>query len=154
MSMGIFQGLDVASAADDPFSVDDGTYYATVSKCSVETAGNGSKGLTFEYTIHDAEDEKFNGRKTSEWKTIPEPIDDRGTLDEKGQQHLSFLKQRLKSLGVPDSEMNEISPEDLLGIEVIITLRTTTSKKDGMEYQNVRSLKLADDFDNSVTGFE
>jgi hypothetical protein len=139
MSDNIFGDLDIASAADDPFAVTDGTYYATLTKCSKEESSRGSKGLTFEYTIHDAEDEQMDGRKISEWKTIPEADDENAAL------HMSFIKQRLKSLGVPESEMNTVKPDELIGLEVIVTVATKKSKKDDQEYQNVTKMRLNTD---------
>lgn len=146
MSDNIFGDLDIASAADDPFAVADGTYEATLTKSSVEKSTKGGKGLTFEYTIHDADDEAMNGRKISEWKTIPSTNDDGSFEDpDTAPTFLSFIKQRLKSLGVPDNEMNTVQPSELIGLEVIVTVATKTSKKDGQDYQNVTKLRLASD---------
>lgn len=139
MSMGIFKGLDVASASDNPFGVPDGTYYATVSAAGVKNSDKVGDGLTIDYTIRDCEDEKYNGRKVSDWLTIPEP-NDNGDLDEKGQMRLSFLKTRLSSLGIPESEMNTVDPEDLIGLEVVLILKTTT--KNDTDYQNIKKLTL------------
>lgn len=139
MGMGIFQGLDVASASDNPFGVPDGTYYATVTAAGTQESDKVGTGLTFDYTIRDCDDEKYNGRKVSEWLTIP-VANDAGQLDDKGQMRLSFLKGRLASLGVPESEMNEVDPSDLIGTEVVMILKTTT--KGDNEYQNIKKLTL------------
>lgn len=146
----IFGDLDIASAANDPFAVADGTYEATLTKSSVEKSNKGGKGLTFEYTIHDADDEAMDGRKISEWKTIPETNPDGSFTDpDTAPTFMSFIKQRLASLGVPESEMNTVQPEDLVGIEVILTVATKTSKKDGQDYQNVTKLRLANEDESS-----
>ena len=139
MGMGIFQGLDVASASDNPFGVPDGTYYATVTAAGVKNSDKVGDGLTFDFTIRDCDDEKYNGRKISEWLTIPVP-NDAGELNDKGQMQLSFLKGRLASLDVPESEMNTVDPEDLIGLEIVVILKTTS--KNGNDYQNIKKMTL------------
>lgn len=148
--MSIFGDLDIASAASDPFAVDDGTYEATLTKSSVEKSNKGGKGLTFEYTIHDSEKDAMNGRKISEWKTIPNTNPDGSFEDpDTAPTFMSFIKQRLLSLGVPESEMNTVQPEELIGLEVIVTVATKTSKKDSQDYQNVTKLRLANSDETS-----
>lgn len=126
--MGLFGDLDISSAADDPFAVDDGTYVAIVSSCAVaHSEKKNTNGLTFEYTIldDDSNPEKMHGRKVSEWLTIPE-TDASGQYQDadKGPKFASFIKRRLASLGVPEAEMNAVEPEDLVDITVVMTLKT------------------------------
>lgn len=145
MSDNIFGDLDIASAADDPFAVTDGTYEALLTKSSVEKSlAKGTRGLTFEYTIHDADDEEMNGRKISEWLTIP--TED----DENKSTFMSFIKRRLKSLGVPEDEMNTVQTSELIGIEVVVSVATKTGK-DGVDRQNITKLRLAND-EEGTTG--
>lgn len=143
--MSIFGDLDIASAVDDPFALADGTYEATVTKCSVQEANSGDKGFTLEYTAHDCDDPAMEGRKQSEWLTIPEMENGEFSDPEKGPMHLSFLKKRLKSLGVPEDQMNSVEPDDLLDLEVVITVKKTG------EYVNIKKLVLANSDD---TGFD
>jgi predicted P-loop ATPase len=144
--MSLFGDLDIASAADDPFALKDGTYAATITKCSVQDTSDGEgKGFTLEYTAHDCDDESMEGRKQSEWLTIPQVVGGEFVDREKGPTHLSFLKRRLRSLGVPEDQMNSVEPDDVLDLEVFITV-----KRSG-DYVNIKKLVLADD---SATGFE
>ena len=151
MSDNLFADLDIASASDNPFGVDDGTYKATLSAVKREEGKRGP-GLVFEYTVQD--DEKFEGRKTSEWKNLPVTAANKQgeweiTSAQDADTMKSWIKQRLASLGVPEERMNTTSPEDLIGTDVVITL---TSKKG---YQNITKLVVDDGgFSDEPTGFE
>lgn len=142
--MSLFKDLDVASAADDPFKVDDGTYLTTVTSCKIQETKDGKKGLTFDFTIDDDAEhnanEAMHGRKISEWLTIPDTTDDGEFVDpEKGPIFLSFIKRRLKSLGIPEDEMNTVDHEDLIGIQVVTTVKTKN------DYQNITKMVLANE---------
>lgn len=130
--MSIFGDLDIASASDDPFSVAPGTYEAVVSDVEVKDNKDKTlKGLWITYTITG---ETENGKNVSEWKTIPAPADPKNPSAE-DKRSMSFLKMRLSSLGIPESRMNSVQPEDLIGTEVAITV-----KKNG-EYTNVTKVE-------------
>lgn len=136
--MGIFGDLDLASASDDPFSVDDGTYEAVVTKAEVRKNKNETDNfLVLEYTIED--DGNMSGRKVSEWKKIPKQ--DAEDFD----RAASFLKQRLLSIGIPNERINTFEPDDALGASVVITVKT----KDG--YANVNKVALSDGSDGSAS---
>lgn len=126
--MSIFGDLDVQAAADDPFAVEDGTYNATVTKCEVKKSKDESKtGLMLTYTITD--EGSMQGRNATEWKTIPR------AGDEDADRAASFLKQRLLSLGVPADRINSFTPEDAIGVDVVITVKN----KDG--YANINRVE-------------
>lgn len=130
--MSIFGDLDIANAEDDPFSIPPGTYEATVSDVEVKDNKDKTlKGLWITYTVIG---ETENGKKVSEWKTIPAPADPKNPSAE-DKRSMSFLKMRLSSLGIPESRMNSVQPEDLIGTDVAITV-----KKNG-EYTNVTKVE-------------
>jgi hypothetical protein len=137
--MGLFGDLDVAAAADDPFAIDDGTYRGIVSECSVKESNAGKKGLSLVYTVTD-EESPMAGRNASEWKTIPSDDDDMS--DSERARAASFLKQRLKSLGIPEDRMNDFEPEDAIDLEVLFTVKT--NHKGDNTYVNVTKVVLAD----------
>lgn len=140
--MGLFGDLDIAAAADNPFAVDPGTYPATVSDVVVKESKDKTKtGLNFTYTI--TGEGPMVGRNVSEWKTLPTPANPKNPTAEEAQA-LSFLKMRLASLGIPEARMNSIVPEDLVGIDVVITVK----QKD--EYTNVTKVVLADESSNNA----
>lgn len=131
--MSIFGDLDVESAADDPFALDDGTYKGVVEKCEVKDSKDGSKkGLFITYMVDDA-DSKMNGRRATEWKTIPQSKD-----EEDADRAASFLKQRLLSFGIPADRINSFTPEDAIGVDVVFSV-----KKNG-EYTNVTRVARPD----------
>ena len=131
--MSLFGDLDVAGAID-PFEIPDGTYKAVTGEVKRETSKDGSKvGLTLKYTIDD-EDSPYNGRKASEWKTIP-----KGQESEDDRKALGYLKQRLNSLGVPEDKMNSVEPEELNDIPVVITIKNNNG------YVNVNRVALREE---------
>lgn len=135
--MSLFSGLDVASAADNPFEVEPGTYRAVVSKVTTDKTKQGDKfGMLIEYTIDDENAGPSNGNSVSEWKRIPHNEDAVPLNEGEKARALSFLKQRLMNLGIPEARMNDVTPDDLMGIRVVISV-----KKNG-EYTNVAKVDL------------
>ena len=114
--MGLFGELDVASAEDNPWAVPANTYEADVYTVEVKTDKNEHQGLAINYKISSGDHE---GKMVGEWKIIPTPDDPKNpTPDEK--KAMSYLKMRLASLGVPESRMNSVDVNDLLGTPVTI----------------------------------
>lgn len=141
--MSLFGDLDIQSAADDPFKVDNGTYPFTITKVKSGPTSKGDKlGLTLEYTITD-EDSPMNGRKVSEWKHIPQPDDPQNPTAEEARA-ASFLKLRLADLGVPENQMNSLEIEDLLGLEGVMVV------KNNGEYTNVTKVTTGDPTDYGI----
>lgn len=129
----IFGDLDVANAEDNPFEVEAGTYEATVTDVQVKPTAKGDKtGLILEYTITD---ESNNGKKVSEWKEIPDKNSPNAA------RAASFLKMRLASLGVPEGRMNDLQTDDLMNLDVVVTVTKSTGK-DGTVYTNVNKVVL------------
>jgi len=133
--MGLFDGIDVESASDDPFAIADGTYEAFVTEIKVGPTKDGSKiGMTTTFKISEGENE---GKLVSRWLMVPEVEDPKNpTADE--ARALSFLKSHLLSLGVPAEKVNSVDADDLVGTEVYITVRTANG------YCNVRKLVVKD----------
>ncbi len=137
--MSLFGDLDIESAEDNPFAIPDGTYNAFVYDIKAGKTKSGDKfGLTIIYKVSD---EAFEGRMAQEWKHVPQPADPKN-LSEEDQRSMSFLKQRMQSLGVPNDKINSVTPDDLIGTEVVITLVTKG------EYQNVRKVVTKTNTDN------
>ena len=130
--MGIFGDLDLEAAADDPFAIDDGTYEAVITAAEVKMNKKETDNyLVLTYTIPNYLDGDSN-RKVQEWKKIPKASDPDKDRD------ASYLKQRLLSIGVPNERINSFEPEDALGADVVITVKS----KDG--YTNVQRVALSD----------
>ena len=133
--MGLFDGIDIESAADDPFAIDDGTYEAFVTEIKVGLTKDETKnGMTTTFRISEGENE---GKLVSRWLLVPSIEDPKNpTADE--SRALSFLKSHLMSLGVPAEKVNEVDADDLVGTEVYITVRSANG------YTNVRKIALKD----------
>lgn len=130
--MGIFGDLDVASASDNPWAVPANTYEANVYTAEVKRDKNEALGLELIYKISSGDHE---GKTVREWKIIPEPADPKNlTADE--NKAASYLKMRLLSLGIPESRMNSMDVNDILGTEVVIKVTVNG------EYTNVARVEL------------
>ena len=146
--MGLFGELDVASAEDNPWAVPANTYEATVYEVKVKEDKNNHTGLAINYKISSGEHE---GKLVSEWKAIPIPDDPKNPTAE-DKRAASYLKMRLASLGVPESRMNTVDPNDLQGTEVVIKVTVNG------EFTNVGRVELRGDNDlvgaaETFTGF-
>lgn len=133
--MGIFGDLDVASAADNPWLVPANTYECTVYTAEVKRDKNEILGLEIIYKISSGDHE---GKTVREWKVIPEPADPKNPTAEEAKA-TSYLKMRLLSFGVPESRMNSMNINDILGINVIVKVTLNG------EYTNVSRVDLAGD---------
>jgi hypothetical protein len=141
--MGIFGDLDVASASDNPWLVPANTYEANIYSAEIKRDKNENLGLELIYKIANGEHE---GKTVREWKVVPEPADPKNmTADEKKQT--SYLKMRLRSFGVPESRMNSMNINDILGLEVIIKVIING------EYTNVARVDLKGDAPEAAQEF-
>lgn len=143
--MGLFGDIDFNEVADDPFSVEAGTYNGVVSDFFVKATKSGDKmGMTVEYTVEESDNEEMLGRSHQEWMEVPMPADPKNpTPDERKQA--SRVKMRLASLGVPESRMNEVTPEDVIGTPITFTRTDTKDKRDDTRvYKNISNVKVRD----------
>lgn len=139
--MSLFAGLDLESAADDPFAIPDGTYDAVISEVKVGPTKDGSKtGMTTIFKIDDDESE-HNGKTASRWLLIPEVADPQNPTPDEAKA-LSFLKSHLLACGIPAERVNDVSADDLVGTNVTITIKN----KDG--YVNIRKVEVRESSDS------
>lgn len=146
--MSLFGDLDIANANVNPFFKPDGPYECEIVSAEVKTSKKGNKGFAIDYLIVDG---PKKGKKIQEWKPIPMPWElkgyktkeefeskqrnsdyDEDQLKENAERNMSFLKQRLKGFGIPDEEMNSITPEQLLNDVPQLTV-TIKNSDDGQE---------------------
>lgn len=146
MSEGMFGDLDFDQAQDDPFAVPDNSYISYLTDVKTGPTKNGDKvGMTLEYTIDEG---PHSGKKITEWKQIPQPADPKNPSDD-DTRAMSFIKQRMISLGVPADKINSTTPEDLIGIKCVVAVKN----KGG--YTNVRSVTVVNsEFSSDNVGFE
>lgn len=139
-SLNLMGNVDPEDIPNDPFYVAPGTYDCIVTDARIQTKDDGTTSLVLRYTIDD--DSEFSGNSVKEWKTIfPDLTEDEMTPDIR--KELSRLKQRLLSLGVPESEMSKLDPEDLKGIECKVTFTENVSSKDPTrKFTNVTFVKV------------
>ena len=125
--MSLFGDLDIQSASDDPFDIPPDKYQATVSNVEVK-ANYVSKNrpdavpttyLVIEYTITDGYHETAIGQTLQDWLRVPtSDADNRGK--QSGAQAKSWIKLRMLGLGIPESRINQVGPDDLVGIDVYV----------------------------------
>lgn len=122
---GFLADLGLENVEDDPNAFPDGTYNAYLTAAKVQGIKNNTeKRLVLTYKIFEG---PYNGRTIDEWKNCDPTASDRDK---------SWLKQRLKTLGVPEERFANLNPDDLVGIAVRIT-----TKRNG-QYRNVTNVAL------------
>ena len=127
--MGLFGDLDVSSAEDNPWMVPANTYEADLYEVEVKPNKAGDKkNLILTYKISSGE---HTGKTVTEYKQVPSGSD---TPEDK--KAASYIKQRLSTLGVPESRMNTVEVNDLVGTPV--TIKVTVNG----EYTNVAKVDL------------
>ena len=119
--MGFLSDLGLDSVDADPNSFPDAKYAAFVYDAKMISYKDSSKGqaLVLTYKIADG---LQKGKTIDEWKTA-NPFDD--------AQKKAWLKQRILSIGIPESKLNDVDPDDLIGTPIYFT------KKQKGEYHNV-----------------
>lgn len=140
--MGIFDeyGVDPDKIKESNFDIEDGTYRFEIAEAEILEGTNNKPDTTFFIIDYQLEDEDGDSAgSTREWFTMAED----GESDTKrAQQSLSFLKSRLKSLGVTD--LQSFDGSEIVGLTGVLQLRSTPGKganRDKM-FQNIRSVKL------------
>lgn len=131
--MGLFDELDVAGAADNPFAIPDDTYECVVSDVVTKKNQKGNMGMTVTYTISDGQ---YKGRKITEYRRYPHK-DDADVLNEADAANArSYIKRTLARLGIPEDRMNSVDKSDLIGIQCYV------STQQNGDFTNVRDVNL------------
>lgn len=126
LEMGFLNDLGLENVEADPNYIPDGKYAAFVYESSTKIIKNVNYWVI---TYKIADDPNVGGKTVDELKSL----DPKGP---KRSQQLSFLKQRVLSLGIPESRVSEFDPGDVVGTPVTISIK----HKDG--YQNVGTVEL------------
>lgn len=147
--MSLFDSLDLASAESDPNHIAPGVWVpGTIDKSElVKPRSKTEISHVITYKVVSGE---FEGKTQAEWFKLGVPhYDDAGNLVKieftMSEQAKSFYKMRLENLGVPESKMNSLKPEDLIGFDVNFQV-----KKNG-QYQNVAAVELRTEPVNEVS---
>src|SRR5882757_1154117 len=116
---GFLNDLNLQGVDEDPNYLPDGEHPAYISAIKINTPAPGAKdnhkALIITYKI-DPDHPELHGRTKTEFKTLPnmtEKTNDLGVLErvpatEEDTKHAAYLKQRIKSLGVPESELGNV----------------------------------------------
>jgi hypothetical protein len=158
MTESLFGELDIASASDNPFFKPDGDYVCMIGLAEVRKSKSGNVGFWLEYVIKAGQPKE--GKKITEWKTIPMPWEVKGyktqeamnnnadpedAVKEDAAKNLSFLKRRLKEFGFEGEDMNKVTQDDIMKLgDVIVNIKNINDQ------ERVMSVKLADDLGSSA----
>lgn len=134
---GIFADLGLDEVDADPNHLPDSTYRGVVYDAKIVHYKDAAKGkaLVLTYKVTDPES-IHKGKTIDEWKSANK-FDD--------AQKKGWLKNRLISLGVPESRIAQVSVKDLIATDIFFTV-----KKKG-EYINVTFVRLADESEVSAS---
>lgn len=128
--MGLFDDFagDWGSIPDPVIGLPEGTHQCMISAMAMEDKDSG-KYLTITYTCTD-DASQYKGRNHKEFKryVVGAP------QNEQDVQAMSYIKQRLADLGVPPEKMSTITADDLVGMEVALTL---VPQRNNPAYRNV-----------------
>lgn len=132
-------GIDISNVQEPEFAGNppDDIYEWTLGDVSLKVGSKNNpekSWIIFKYLLGDT------GNDFSELFSLPE---DSSNPTAQELTRLGFYKQRLTALGVAPEQVNTVSADDLVGTRGTFELRTTTGK-DGKQYQNIRSFKVAD----------
>lgn len=125
----------------------DGTHRCFVVKSEIRTKKKDqSKQWVFTFKVADGEPEA--GRTQEEWRPIP-AVNNGKFATEKDETNARWLKQRLMSLGVPETRVGQVTPADVQGTEVYVTFKTNTTNAG--TFQNVTNVKLASEVPQTLS---
>lgn len=142
--MGLFDGLDLASAEDVVSGIPAGPHPAVVENCELQNGSTNNPDGKFLVWTYNSPSWPF---PLKEFKEIPQGAPatwDRTIQDAKGKTEFTrkdeqrrYLKARLISLGLPVSRIDSFdNPAEFVGLKVIVTVR----KRNG--YTNVGDVEL------------
>jgi len=148
---GFLNDLNLKDVPDDPNAIPVGKYPGFVSGLKINHPKDGDsnphRALIITYKV-DENHATHHGRTKSEFKTLPNMVDTtdpitglpkRVPATPEDENHASYLKQRIKSLGVPEGELDNVNEDDLLGTPV------TFEVKQRGEYLNIVGISLREE---------
>lgn len=124
------QGKQDAKEFSNP-TFNDGHYLTKIVKAEIGQSKKGTDQIIVDFQFIEGE---YTGKSKRNWLT----------LDTDNRQGFAMTLSNLERLGLGDTEPETLESDlhTLLGRIVRIALVTTTSKKDGQEYQNIRIEKV------------
>ena len=124
------QGKQDAKEFSNP-TFNDGHYLTKIVKAEIGQSKKGTDQIIVDFQFIEGE---YTGKSKRNWLT----------LDTDNRQGFVMTLSNLERLGLGDTEPETLESDlrTLLGRIVRIALVTTTSKKDGQEYQNIRIEKV------------
>lgn len=124
------QGKQDAKEFSNP-TFNDGHYLTKIVKAEIGQSKKGTDQIIVDFQFIEGE---YTGKSKRNWLT----------LDTDNRQGFAMTISNLERLGLGDTEPETLENDlrTLLGRIVRIALVTTTSKKDGQEYQNIRIEKV------------
>lgn len=131
--MSFFGDFDIADAPEDPFNIEDGVYDGVVSAFKMTEGKRQSddtpySGLTVTLTPDNKDNPPY-----AHYLPLPNESD----TDYVTNIKLSKIKQFLTGCGVPQSRMNDIEEDDIVGTAVTFKVSTSKPNKDGRTFRNV-----------------
>lgn len=133
---GFLADLGLDTVETDPNHLPNATYLGYLTKVKVQPYKDASRGkaIIFTYKVSDGE---HSGKTVDEWKSA-------NSFDDSRKK--AWLKQRMLSLGIPESRLGAVNPDDLVGLPVRFTV-----KQNG-EYTNVTFVALRDEDETADSG--
>lgn len=143
--MGLFGDLDVESASSSLWPEDD-TYLCTITESETGPSKKTENNPVDEQDIYwvltyTVKEGSWEGTELKERQRVLVPVDP-NNLTPAERRSATYIRRRLESLGIPESRMNTVTREDLIGIECAVTTR---ANKDDNFPPNVSKVELVQD---------
>lgn len=138
---GFFGDYDIEGAADDPFGVPAGTYRGTITEFDGDISGtkkDGSgeyQGIQWEITITEGKQE---GGIYPAYFSLPVE----STSPRSAGFMRSAIKKFLAGCEIAEDRMNEIDPNELVGLDVIFKVVERKGKDGKRTFKNLDSIRL------------
>lgn len=148
--MSVFDELD-----DIPTEIQDGTYLCTLEKASIEKGKKDDRSWFIIRWIVDEDDPNYPGEEIPEiYRVCPgmKP-EDFLTLDPEERRTINrarkFREDRLRSLGIPEAELNNVDFDLLTGKKAYLNIQLNTGRDGVRKFIQVNTLKLANEVEET-----
>ena len=154
--MSLFGELDVAGVNDDPFFIDDGTYPAVCLEMK-QGEKNGNKYVSIRWKVQEP-GSQFDGRTPQNYFAMPDlnGVTSMDDLSVEDQDKIKRLRRCVRlAFDVPEDRISSITPADVVGRKVYITIKNNADKEDPTKmYTNVVDWKSEEAFSEQAKQFD
>jgi hypothetical protein len=144
--MNMFEGLDIAAAAEIDYTMPKDTYHCVTSAKYGPTKSGDKYGILLTVTVADG---KYRGRSVSRWYRRPRSEDTDQRSPEDIGKDVSRLKEMMLGIGIPLEEINSADADTISNREVLVYI----SVRPGSDGTNQNTIGRITPFKGDPTSF-